>query len=450
MKKVTNKVLLIFAIGQLGWSMLSGIMTNWLVFFYQPAPEVINKGLTIFVRQGAVLLGLTLIGVIAALGRIFDAITDPIIGSLSDRCRHKDGRRIPFMRAIAIPFGLITILVFCSPIKSQSILNGFILLLNCLLFYLFMTIYCTPYNALIPELGKTQKDRINVSTYISTTFFIGSASAYLVPNIASQFMDKYSYATSFRIAITILSAIGTVFMLIPVIFIKEKDYVDSKPSNTPAFTSLMKTFKNKHFRTFVKSDIAYWIALSTFQTGLSFYIVSLMKLDESMTFILFALMTFISFICYLPVNILAKKIGKKPLVIFAFFLFTFTLLLATQAGELGLPGIVWGIIIAFLAAIPMAILGILQQAMVADIAEYDAIKTKENRNGMFFAARTFAFKLGQSLGILIFTSVSEINKVSGLGYRLTLVVAGIFCLIGALALLRYDEKLIVETITKEN
>lgn len=41
MKKITNKVLWQFAIGQLGWSMLSGIVSNWLVFFYMPEDKEI-------------------------------------------------------------------------------------------------------------------------------------------------------------------------------------------------------------------------------------------------------------------------------------------------------------------------------------------------------------------------------------------------------------------------
>ena len=48
-----------------------------------------------------------------------------------------------------------------------------------MLFYLFMTIYCTPYNALISEFGKTQEDRMYISTAISLTFFFGTLIAYL-------------------------------------------------------------------------------------------------------------------------------------------------------------------------------------------------------------------------------------------------------------------------------
>jgi GPH family glycoside/pentoside/hexuronide:cation symporter len=46
--------------------------------------------------------------------------------------------------------------------------------------------------------------------------------------------------------------------------------------------------------------------------------------------------------------------------------------------------------------------------MVADLAHIDAMDTGENRKGMFFAARTFAFKLGQSLALLLFTALATI------------------------------------------
>ena len=118
MKPVTNKMLWIFAIGQFGWSLLSGVITNWLVFFYQPSTENIDAGQTLFITQGAVFLGLTIIGLITATCRIFDAVTDPWIASLSDRCTSRLGRRVPFLRAAALPFAIVTVLVFCTPVNK--------------------------------------------------------------------------------------------------------------------------------------------------------------------------------------------------------------------------------------------------------------------------------------------------------------------------------------------
>ena len=448
LKQAGKKVMWLFAVGQLGWSMLSGVVTSWLVYFYQPSEDVVAKGQTLFLPQGAVFIGLTIIGLIAAVGRIFDAVTDPWIAGRSDRCRNRLGRRIPFMRAAAVPLGIVTVLVFFSPVNGTSPFNGVFLLVMDLLFYLFMTIYCTPFNALIPELGRTQEARINVSTYISFTFIIGTATAYLLPNIAAVMEPSLGYTGSLRAAVAILAAIGVICMLVPAFSIRETDYADTTPSETPAFRSLAKTFSNHEFQKFVGSDVLYWIALTMFQTGLPFYITVLMKLPDSMSFLLFALMTGVSVLCYAPVNRLAVKFGKKHLVTIAFFFFSCVFLLTSLCGLFGISGMVWGLLIAILGAVPMAVLGILPQAIVADIAEADGRTTGENRQGMFYAARTFAFKLGQSVALLIFTSIAIIGK-NGTGYRITAIVAAVLCLLGGIVLFSYDEKKVLSIIRKK-
>ncbi len=452
-KKIAgNKILWIFAIGQLGWSTLAGIVSNWLVFFFQPSNEEILKGQTVFIPQGT-FIGLTVIGLITAFGRIFDAITDPLIANKSDGLKHRLGRRIPFMRAAALPFGAVTVLMFLSPVNGTSKLNAVVLFICAMLFYLCMTAYCTPYNALIPELGRTQNNRINISTYISVTYFVGTAIAYLVPNIAGLFTDSLGYAGGYRVTIAILAVFAVICMFIPAFLIDENTYADTTPSTENAAASLASTFKNRDFRRFVASDILYFVSLTLFQTGLSFYITVLMRLDSGMTFPLFAIMTFMSLVCYAPVNILAKKLGKKKLVAFAFLFFAVTFLVTGFAGLVPIPSMVYGVMIAVLAAVPMAILGVLPQAVVADIAESDMIKTGESRHGMFYAARTFAFKLGQSAAMLLFTSIAVINREIpygqagyGLGYRLTAFIAAVFCLMGGLVFLKYDEKSVISVI----
>ncbi|MBQ9898313.1 MAG: MFS transporter [Ruminococcus sp.] len=444
-KIASNKVLWIFAIGQLGWSTLSGIVTNLLVFFYRPGQEALNDGQTLFITKST-FLGLTVIGLISAVGRIFDAVTDPFIAGKSDSLRHKLGRRIPFMRYSAIPFGIVTILLFISPVNGVSTVNSAVLFVCALLFYLCMTCYCTPYNALIPELGRTQNARINLSTFISVTYFFGTALAYVIPVAAGALKSSLGYANSYRVSIAVLAVFAVICMLIPAFLIDENEYADTTPTKASAFSSLTATFRNREFRTFVASDILYWLALTLFQTGLLYYVTELMGLKESMSTVLFITMSVVSLCFYPVVNIASKKLGKKKPVAFAFMFFSATFLITAFAGKIGIPGLAYGIIIAVLAALPMAILGILPQAVVADISEADKLDTGENRQGMFYAARTFAFKLGQSLGLIIFTSVSSISESTGLGYRLTAVIATVLCISGGLVFLRYNEKKVIDRI----
>jgi GPH family glycoside/pentoside/hexuronide:cation symporter len=442
MKQLTKGKMWVFALGQLGWSILAGIITNWLVYFYQPDPKIIlEEGHLVYLTQGNVLLVFTIVGLVGMIGRIFDAFTDPFIGSLSDRSSHKLGRRIPFLRYAALPFGLFTVLLFVVPQTSTIWLNNILFAVLLLLFYLFMTLYCTPYNALIPDLGKTQEDKINISTFISITFIVGTALAYQAAGIWTIFVDNgMERMTAIRLTFGILAAIAVIFMWIPAFFIKESDYTDTTPSKTDMFSSIKKTFNNKNFRIFVASDVLYFVSLTLFQTGLTFFVVNLLSLPEAMTGSLFIVMTAVSFLFYIPVNILAKKFGKKNLVILGFSIFALVFTFSVFMGLYGVSKTLQGYMMAISAAIPMAILGILPQAIVADIAQADEITTGENRGGMFFAARTLAFKLGQAVSLLVFSSLAPIGNGNGLGYRIALVLAVVFTTLGAVVLSRYKEE----------
>ncbi|WP_026505179.1 MFS transporter [Butyrivibrio sp. NC3005] len=443
LKPITNKLLWIYALGQFGWSLLSGIVSNWMVYYYTGSPNEQNPLKGIFssgITQNPILFKLTLFGLVLAAGRIFDAITDPLIAGWSDGCNNKNGRRIPFLKSMAIPFSLCTIGLFTIPQTNAIAINDTALFILLMVFYLFMTMFCTPYNALIAELGDTQQHRINVSTYISFTFILGQSISFLLPNVAGMLQDSFGKEMAIRMAVAIMSLIACISMLIPAFYIKEKDYIDSKPCKTKPFKSLIMTFSNRQFRRFVYSDVIYFFALTLFQTGLAFYETKLMNIPDTMTFTLTATMTGISVCLYPVVNILAKKLGKKNLIIIGFFSYCIVFGITTFCGQ----GIVWGFAVAITAAIPMAILGILPQACVADIAELTKLQTGEDRSGMFFAARTFAFKMGQALAMLIFTSITVSDTARS--YRITALVALVTCFIGAVIFFSYNEKKVLREI----
>ncbi|MCR5698925.1 MAG: MFS transporter, partial [Treponemataceae bacterium] len=153
MKSLTRGKMWVYAIGQLGWSIVSGLIGSWLVYFYQPNQEAMDLGMVSLIPSGRVVLGiLTIIGLVTAVGRIFDAVTDPLVGNWSDNCKHKLGRRIPFLRWAAIPLGLVFVLVFCAPVRGVSVVNTVWLFVTVLLYYFLITCYCTPYTSLLAEL----------------------------------------------------------------------------------------------------------------------------------------------------------------------------------------------------------------------------------------------------------------------------------------------------------
>ena len=213
----------------------------------------------------------------------------------------------------------------------------------------------------------------------------------------------------------------------------------------------------------------YWVGLTMFQTGLPFFVKVSMDLPEIMVIGLMGGMTVLSACFYPFVTGLVKKFGKKKLVIFGFLGLAVCYAITAVSS---IPGIcpaegdgatilswVFGLGVMIIAAFPMALLGIIPQSIVADVAEAEAVTTGQNREGMFFAARTFAMKFGQSLAMVLFTTFAIIGttQVEGSndivaskpGLMIAALVAVAFCVAGAVILLFYREKKVMKTIAKE-
>jgi GPH family glycoside/pentoside/hexuronide:cation symporter len=440
-KRLKLSTIISYALGQLGWSMLMGIINIYLVWFYL-APKEAN--LPKYIPQGNVLGFLTVIGLITMAGRFLDAITDPWIANLSDKSKSKYGRRISFMMKSAVPLAIFTTLVFYSPVNSISLINVIFLIITLFSFYIFYTMYVTPYFALLSELGQNSNDKINLSTAISVTFFIGTAFAFFAPSFWGIFIaNGMEKVLAIRLTIGLMALVALVFLFIPVFTIDEKKYSDNKPSGQNMLESIKSTFSNKNFLMFTISDLMYFTALTVFQTGLIYYTTVLMRLPESMMGILNMMLVVFSFIFYPFVNILAKKIGKKKMLVFAFFNLMITYLYIYFLGMEFLPVStkVQAYILVIVTSLPMAIFGILPNVVVADIAADDAEKTGQRNEAMFFGVRTFMSKIGQMLAMLIFSSLLVFGKDVGndLGIRLTSPVAVIICFIGLVFFMKYKE-----------
>ena len=464
MKSLTRGKMWCYAIGQLGWAIISGLIGSWLVYFYQPNQEAIDGGMISLIPQGRIILGiLTFIGLITAVGRVFDAVTDPLVGNWSDNCKHKLGRRIPFLRWSAIPLGLVFVLVFCAPVHGVSVLNTVWLFVTVLSYYFLITCYCTPYTSLLAELPHNQEEQLKLSMYISLTFIVGTCIGYAAPTIWDILIKGgMQRIPAMRITFAGLAILATIFMLVPAFGINEKEYCEAQPSSSNMFSSLGKTFKNKDFRIFVAQDIIYFFGLAMFQTGLPFFVTSLLHLPETMTTVMMGGLTFLSLAYYPFVSKMTKKWGKKKLLVAAFFGFVLTFGFTALSGDKlsFIPIYAQAAIIVVLGSFPQAIFGIIPQTIVADIALSDEVTTGESRSGMFYAARTFAMKLGQSLAMLLFTSLATIGVAkaaagaaqqaagSPLGYRIVALVASLCCIAGGLIMSFFNEKRVLEMINK--
>lgn len=464
-----------YALGQFGWSLASFAVGSKLVYFYLPPPGV-NMGpfvpqgnvLPLIRSGGSVLFGLTIIGLVFASGRLFDAITDPLIAGLSDRSTMKLGKRRSFMAISVLPFAALSALVFLPPQGGVSAINTVWLFVSVFLFYWFMTMYVTPFFALLPEIGHSPDERLQLSTFISITWALGAMVGSQVELFQGMLeRSGMAPAAAFQSVIAGFAVTGFLFMLLPIVFIDEKRYCDASVSKGSILGSIRSAFRNRGFLVFTLSDLAYWVSITIINSVLVYFVTALLGLPKEFNSTLVMIMFLLSFIFYLPVNVVAKKTGKKPLLASAFAWFIGVFLYAAFLGMYPLPPAAQGIIVVVLAAVPLAIFGIVQNAIVSDIAEADAIETGDAKAGIFFGARTFMSKLGQTVAGLIIPSLLLIGadtKAMGdvvvadlssggaltgaLGVRLTAVVAAVFCAIGLALFLLYDEKRVLSSLAK--
>ncbi len=447
-QKLPVSVKITYSIGQLGWSTLVNLIGLQLVYFYIP-PE--NAGIKSYIPQITFLVVLNIISILAAAGRLWDAVTDPLIANMSDRWKGKNGRRIPFLIAGSIPAAVFCVMMFFPVVNKVSYLNVFWLFTAQSLFYLFLTVYVTPYFALLPELGHTSDEKLNLSTYISITYALGIILASQAPNIGNLFKSLFSItdnALALQLAIATLALFASLCMLFPALKIKESDYCEATPSDIPLFQALAKTFKNVGFRFYVVADFSYFMGLTIVMTGLAYYITVLLGLEDAMMGILLPVMILVSFVFYPFVNILAKKTGKKVLVTLSFLTMSAVFASIFFLGKFPFSSVLQGYMLVICYAVPLSFLSVLPNAILADIAEHDGLKTGIKQEGMFFAARTLMQKFGQTAGVLTFAMLTTFGKDPGndLGIRISGIVGFALCIFAGIIFIGFNErKILLET-----
>jgi GPH family glycoside/pentoside/hexuronide:cation symporter len=433
---------LTYAAGMMGWSMLTNTIIVILPYYYLPPS---NAGLTPLVPQLLLLGVLNIMSVIAASGRLVDAVYDPFIASLSDKSVNSRGRRIPFMKRALLPAALFCFLTFHPLVRGESVRNAWWLTFTMILFFVSATTYIIPYNALLPEMADTPQEKVRLSSFQQVGFVLGIVVAALTNNFADWVQRAFHLGdrdTALQATIAGLCALAAVIMWIPVATIDEKKYSVSKPSHLPIWPAIRQTFANANFKYYLISDFSYYMALSIISSGLLFFVKVLLNLPDSEGGILMATMVLTSLLFYAPINWLAARWGKKPVVLISFALLSLLFVAIYFLGKFpASPRTqIYSLVIG--AAFPLASLGILPNAILAEIAQKDAAVSGENREGMFFAVKYLFVKLGQTLGIALFAFLTLYGKDPGhdYGLRLNGLCGFILCILAFTFFSRFREK----------
>jgi len=411
-----------------------------LVYFYEsPANSGIPKLITDVVIFGA----FNAIALITTSGRLFDVVFDPLIAQFSDKSKNPKGRRTPFMRWAIIPSFVFCFLVFLPLTHKESTVNIFWLAFTLICFYVSTTTYIIPYNALLPELAPSSEQKVSLSSWQSVGYVLGIGISSNTFNIANSLKDGFNISkiASLQFTALILGFVAAIAMAVTAFAINEKKYTKSKPSETPLKLALKQTLGNKNFRLFIVADFTYFIAFTIISAGLIFFITVLLQLPETMGNKIMAVMVLVSFIFYPVINSLARKIGKKVIVIFSLVVLAGVFGVIYFLGNLAISPTAQIFLLACVVALPVAALNILPIAILAEIIQKDKIDTGTNKEALYFAVRYLFVKIAQTVGIAVFSMMLIYGKDvhHDFGIRLNGIVGLVLCLAAALIFTRFKE-----------
>ncbi|HHW74521.1 MAG TPA: hypothetical protein GX744_04625, partial [Firmicutes bacterium] len=214
-----------YGVGAGGWSLIDRIMVTWLFYFYVVTP----------IKGEKALVSGVIFGIIMFLGRVVDAVADPLVARWSDNLDSRLGRRVPFMLYSGVLYTAVFIALFYPPTAGESAINNVYLTLMLGIYFALFTAYVCPYLALLPELARTNEDRVDLATYKAIFSILGVAGAAIGGGILIDKLGNYGM-------IWIMAAIGLLLLYVPVL-IRERDYARSEPATLGLIDALVTTFK---------------------------------------------------------------------------------------------------------------------------------------------------------------------------------------------------------------
>ena len=344
-------------------------------------------------------------GTVLLIGKIWDAVNDPLVGILSDRTRTRWGRRYPWIALTAIPFGLTFYLNWVVPgFTSQTALFWYYVVAS-ILFQVFFTTTNLPYSTLTAEMTEDYDERTELTSFRLSFSLIGAVSVLamglVVSNLVANPQQQYRILGLIGGGISMMTLFWCVFGTFP--HYKNRAIYCGQPLDNAEmedsdsfFQQLNIVFSNRPFLFVVGIYLFSWLALQITATIIPFYVTFWMGADD---YFLAALLVQGTAIPMMAVcNLLSKRVGKKGLYFLGsgVWILVQIALFFLQSGQFG---ILYGL--CLVASFGVATAYVVPWSILPDVIELDELNTGQRREGVFYAFMTLLQKIGLAVGIFL-------------------------------------------------
>lgn len=353
-------------------------------------------------------------GMIISLGTIWDAVIDPVIGSVSDNIKSEKGRRRPLIIGVAVPFAIISILLFTN-LGLGDTASKFYFVLIILAYYTAQAILDISSSALGSEMTLDYDERSSLATY--KNFFcmivviVVSPTLMLTARLGSRFSNA-DFGWSCTIALYMVIALVCIFILWKATKGYER-YAEESGSGKIRFSDIKDIFKNKSTRI-----VMYIFALAVFGNTMNlslqvYYYSYYVQMNEAQIASVTMVVGILSCIGAFGIDVLCKKVSKKAAWIIA--VGTEALSMILFIGFFISPGnmsLVYVLVI--LMALGTCAVYQIPWSMIPDCVDVNELVSGKRTDGVIFGFIAFFQKVAGAVAVAVVgVALSAIGYVEG-------------------------------------
>ena len=334
-----------------------------------------------------------LAGAVVWIARFIDAVSDPLMGRISDQTRFRAGRRRPYFLLGALPLGLFFALLWTTPGGSQAEMFAF----YCAVYIglsLSITVLSVPYMALIPEMATSYDERTSVNTFRGAAAVLGTVVAAGFKPAAEALGGS---ADGFARAGLLLA----IWLVVPWPAVFAVSFERHEHRGAPAVSlrdALRSIPRHRNYQFLCGLYIAGRIAVDLAGLGLIYYFTYWLLRPDDFPLALIALLSvaFVSLPVWLRVS---QRVDKHVLFASGALWWVAALVLIYLAQPDWPRWLVFAI--AGATGIGYAVADLMPWAMVGEVIDEDELATGQRREGLYNGFFTFLRKLGGATAFLL-------------------------------------------------
>ncbi|MEE4360236.1 MAG: glycoside-pentoside-hexuronide (GPH):cation symporter [Pseudomonadales bacterium] len=342
---------------------------------------------------------ITLVGFVLLAVRLFDAVSDPVIGTLSDRTRTCFGRRRPWIAGGVVPLTVAILLLFSPPALGP---DAAVIWFGVGMFavFLFWTAITVPYESLGPELSFDYDERTTILSLRDGMLILGTviaaASPALVEGMLGLSGDAAGERAKFRAVAIAYAPIIIGACLLCAYMVKERARSRTAAPTSHPLRAMRRLAGNRPFVILLASYTVAAIGSNLPATLIPFYVEYVIGDPDVEKFLL---LYFVTGVLLLPLWVrAARHIGKKWAWIVAA-----SINAGTFAGVffLGRGDVTAYAVLVILSGIGFGATLALPSAMQADVIDYEELRSGQRREGEIIGVWAVSKKLAAAFGVFV-------------------------------------------------